>query len=64
MENSMVMGVVATVISVGGIILSVLNHKRLRSNCCGKRLEVSLDVENTTPTGIKIAPEKVDSPEA
>lgn len=26
-----------------------LNHKRLRSNCCNKELEVSIDVEDTTP---------------
>jgi hypothetical protein len=38
----------------GGTILAVLvllyktfNHKRFRSNCCGKKLEMSLDVEDT-----------------
>jgi hypothetical protein len=30
-------------------IYMVVNHKRIRSNCCGKKLEASLDIENTTP---------------
>ena len=40
----------------GGTILTILyflyktfNHKRCRSNCCGKQLELSLDMENTSP---------------
>jgi hypothetical protein len=31
-----------------GAILRI-NHKRIRSKCCEKELEVSIDVENTTP---------------
>jgi len=37
------------VLSVGGTILAYINHKRIRSNCCGKEVSASLDVENTTP---------------
>ncbi len=40
----------------GGTILGVLflmyrmfNHKRCRSRCCGQDLDLSLDIENTTP---------------
>jgi len=52
MENNggEMMSIIALVISAGGIMLGVVNHKRIRSNCCGKKLEASLDVENTTPT--------------
>ena len=35
--------------SIMGVIYAAVNHKRIRSNCCGKVLEASLDVENTTP---------------
>jgi hypothetical protein len=41
--------------SVGASIMMLLgivvkfNHKRIRSKCCNKEVEVSLDVENTTP---------------
>ena len=44
-----VLGIVALVVSIGGSIFAALNHKRVRSNCCGKSLEASLDVESTTP---------------
>jgi hypothetical protein len=42
-------------ISVAGIlallfaIYKAVNHKRCRSVCCGKKLEVSMDIESTTP---------------
>jgi hypothetical protein len=41
-------GVAGIIALIGGILLKV-NHKRCRSNCCGKKMEVELDVENTTP---------------
>jgi hypothetical protein len=30
-------------------IYNAINHKRLRSNCCGRKLEASMDIEDTTP---------------
>lgn len=43
-------------------IYVAINHHRVRSNCCGKEVVVSVDVEETTPpTVLKIkAPEKKD----
>jgi hypothetical protein len=45
-----------TVIAFSGFAISILtavigaiNHKRIRSNCCGKVAEASLDIETTTP---------------
>jgi len=26
-----------------------INHKRIRRNCCGKKLVASIDIEETTP---------------
>lgn len=49
MNSDTILSIVAIVLSVGGTILAVINHKRIRSNCFGKKLEVSLDVESTTP---------------
>jgi len=45
MEN--VISYVSLVISIGSIVLAIINHKRIRSNCCGNVGVVSLDVENT-----------------
>ena len=45
----MVMGTVSLIVAIGGIVIAAINHKRLRSKCCGRKLEASIDIENTTP---------------
>ena len=42
-------GLVSLVIVIVDRVLQTVNHKRVRSKCCGKVGEASLDVENTTP---------------
>jgi len=42
-------GLATGVIGILGTIIAIVNHKRIRSNCCGHRVEVSMDVEATTP---------------
>ena len=44
-----VVAIVGLVVSVGGSVLAVINHTRIRSMCCGRKLEVSLDVDKTSP---------------
>jgi hypothetical protein len=42
-------------------IYLAINHHRVRSNCCGKEVVVSVDVERTTPPAkleIKVPDEK------
>ena len=52
----MIVAISGMVISVGGAVLAAVNHTRIRSVCCGKKLEVSLDVEKTTPPpSVKLA---------
>lgn len=53
MDNSQIMGMIAVIVSVGSVIITIINHKRIRSNCCGKKIEVSVDIEQTTPPPIK-----------
>lgn len=43
------MTIVALVISVGTVVIGVINHKRIRSNCFGRKTEISIDIESTTP---------------
>jgi hypothetical protein len=50
MDEQYIMSIVAIVLSVGGTALAVVNHTRIKSVCCGKRLEVSLDVDRTHPS--------------
>lgn len=49
MDQSTAIAIAGIVISVAGSIFAVVNHKRIRSKCCDKKLEVSLDIDNTTP---------------
>jgi len=49
MDTSQILSIGSMVLSVSGIVMAVVNHKRIRSNCCGRVGQVSLDIENTTP---------------
>lgn len=48
-DTSSIIAIIGIIIAVSSSILAVVNHRRIRSNCFGKKLEVSLDVEPTTP---------------
>lgn len=56
MDTSGIVATMALVVSVGGSIIAVINHKRIRSSCCGRKLDVSVDIENTTPPRIHPTP--------
>jgi len=54
MDQSTAIAIAGIVISVAGSVFAVVNHKRIRSKCCDKKLEVSLDVESTTPPKVEV----------
>jgi len=54
MDTSGIVSIVAIVTSVGGALLAIINHTKIRSNCFGRKLEVSLDVDRTTPPASEI----------
>ena len=51
--ESLEIGYYAGLVSIGIHIIEklfqIFNHKRIRSNCCGKETIMSVDVEETTP---------------
>jgi hypothetical protein len=53
-------GIGMGILFIIGAIYKAVNHHRVRSKCCGKILEASLDVEETTPPNkelsIKVPP--------
>jgi len=49
MDQNTILSIIAIVVSVGGTILAVINHKKIRSKCGEKVLEASIDITNTTP---------------
>jgi len=61
MDTSEILATVSIILSVVGSIIVGINHKRIRSACCGKTFMASLDIENTTPTK-SLAPIDVRSP--
>jgi len=70
MEQSVLIqaGASATTISIIfilGYIYKKVNHHRIRSRCCGKDFDASLDVEETTPKTLVVpAVEKVQPDQA
>ena len=46
MDNN-ILSIFSLSISVVGIIISIINHKRVKSTCCKKELSASFDVDST-----------------
>lgn len=46
-DTGSVLGIVSVIISVGGAIYAAINHKRLRCKCCGKDIDIQVDVDST-----------------
>jgi hypothetical protein len=44
-----IIALVGIALSIGSTVIGVVNHKRIRSNCCGKKLEASLDIDSSSP---------------
>ena len=42
-----VLGIFGILISGGCVIYAAINHKRIRCRCCGKDLDISVDVDPT-----------------
>ena len=49
-DSTAVLSIVGIVVSVGGAVFTIINHKRCRSNCFGKKLELSIDIDQTQPS--------------
>ena len=49
-------GLVSLVIVIADRVIQLVNHKRVRSKCCGRVADASLDVETTTPPSEKAKP--------
>lgn len=45
--DSNVISIIALVISVTSSIINMINHTRVRSHCCDKKMEMSLDIDKT-----------------
>jgi len=52
-SNQYISGGIGASIIVALVVLrqvyNTINHHRIRSNCCGHKLEASVDIDETTP---------------
>lgn len=54
MDTGAALGGAGLFFSIAGIIYSAINHKHIKSKCCGKVYDVSVDIGNTST--VKIEP--------
>jgi hypothetical protein len=57
MDGNSILSIVAIVLSVLGMIIGVINHKKIKSKCFGVDLgETSIDIESTkdSPSNLRI----------
>ena len=62
-EVQNIIGYIGLITGGASAVYAAINHKRIRSTCCGRKMEVSLDFESTTPPGMMrpiIAPKTDD----
>jgi hypothetical protein len=59
--DTQILSGISIALSVGTIVLGVVNHKRIRSTCCGNKVDASFDIEDTTPNKSLTPPLKIDS---
>lgn len=52
MDTGSALGGTGLAISMVGIIYSAINHKHIRSKCCGRELEVSIDIDTIQPSSV------------
>lgn len=60
-QTTTVISYCGLLLSIASVIMGVINHKRIRSKCCGHTADISVDIENTTPP-TKMAPINVSVP--
>ena len=42
-----ILGVFGFIVSMAGVIYTAINHKKIRCRCCGKDVDMSVDVDTT-----------------
>lgn len=58
MDTGSALGISGLVFSILGIVYSAVNHKHIKSKCCGKEYDISIDIESTDDTKEREAKEK------
>jgi hypothetical protein len=59
-DTTSVLSYIGVALGLGSTLFTAINHRRVRSTCCGVTTVSSLDVESTTPPSLKISSIPVD----
>ena len=51
-DTNNILSIVAIVVSISGVVLGVINHKKITSRCNDKKIIISLDVDDTNKINI------------
>jgi hypothetical protein len=57
-----VLGIFGFLASLAGLIYTAVNHKRIRCRCCGKDVDMSVDVDSTDTVKASIDPPVANPP--
>jgi len=63
MDTGAALGGTGLFISLVGIIYSAINHKHIKTRCCGREIEISLDIDSTETLGERKEREKKEKEE-
>jgi len=55
MDTGAALGGAGLFFSIAGIIYSAINHKHIKSRCCGKEYDMAIDIGNTSTANIEPA---------
>jgi hypothetical protein len=53
-STSGAIGIISLLFSGAGLVYAAVNHKRIRFKCCGRDIDVSIDVESTEPAAAPV----------
>ena len=56
-SNSLISGI-ALGISLLNTVVTYINHTKIRSTCCGVKMDSSIDIEKTTPVAERVGESK------
>ena len=51
----------SAIILVAGVIYKLINHKKIKSRCCGRSMEIALDIDDTTPKNVILKKDGITS---
>lgn len=61
-ETGGILGVFGFLASMCGLIYTAINHKKIRCRCCGKDLDMSVDIDETDAVKSKVKPAEPETP--